>query len=319
MEGGRGVLGVCVGRVVEVEEVDGGLGGSGPGPWRLVPSALAPSGRGTEARGFLPGCGRLGRRGGGGPWLHSGGSSPVYLVPLWALFSSVWSRMGWALVSSRVWPSRLSGALLPWSSYFWRCHTTRICGPPLSPGSRRRYWIVPSHQIQSPVRSLRKGCWTSAPFSNPGYASGAGGAGGGGEDDEDAWSGWGGGNDGREDDEDALSGFAGWVGGGAGGREVATFPAWLGADAPLFPLARLGGTGGSGAGGAWGLKKGCVACWPGSLSGGSAGICMVAFAWLRVRSASLRTVSGGRLAIAVRPGCRQKGVGGGSSSWPWPA
>ena len=57
----------------------------------------------------------------------------MYLVPLWALFSSVRSRMGWALVSSRVWPSGLSGALLPWSSSFWRCQTTRICGPPVVP------------------------------------------------------------------------------------------------------------------------------------------------------------------------------------------
>ena len=30
---------------------------------------------------------------------------------------------------------------------------------------------MPSHQIQSPVWSLRKGCWNFAPFSNPGYAS----------------------------------------------------------------------------------------------------------------------------------------------------
>ena len=82
---------------------------------------------------------------------------------------------------------------------------------------------MPSHQIQSPVWSLRKGCWTFAPFSNPGYASGGGGAGGRREDDQDAWSGRGGGNDGREDDEDASSGFAGWVGWGAGGREVASF------------------------------------------------------------------------------------------------
>ena len=217
----------------------------------------------------------------------------MYLVPLWALFLPVRSRMGWALVSSRVWPSGLSGALLPWSSSFWWCQTTRICGPPLSPRSRRRYWIVPSHQIQSPVWSLQKVWWTFAPFSNAGYPSGGGGAGGGREDDEDACSGRGGGNDGRENDEDAWSGLARWVGWGAGGREVAAFPAWLGAGAPLFRLASLGGTGGSGAGGAWGLKKGCVACWPGSYSGGSAGACMFAFAWLRMRSASLRTVSGG--------------------------
>ena len=79
------------------------------------------------------------------------------LVPLWALSSSVRSRMGWALLSSKVWPSGLSEALLPWSSSFWRCQITRICTPLLGPSSRRRYWIVPSHQIQLPVWSLQKG------------------------------------------------------------------------------------------------------------------------------------------------------------------
>ena len=43
------------------------------------------------------------------------------------------------------------------SSSSWRCQITRICGPPLFPRSRRRYWIVPSHQIQSLVWSLLKG------------------------------------------------------------------------------------------------------------------------------------------------------------------
>ena len=62
---------------------------------------------------------------------------------------------------------------------------------------------MPSHQIQSPVWSLRKGCWTFAPFSTPRYALDGGGVGGGREDDEDAWSRWVRGNDGREDDEDA--------------------------------------------------------------------------------------------------------------------
>ena len=231
----------------------------------------------------------------------------MYLMPLWALFSSVRSLMGWALLSSRVWHSGLSGALLPWSSSFWQCQITRICGPLLSPRLRRRYWIVPSHQIQSPVWSLRKGCWTFAPLLNSGYAWGWGDAGGGREDDEDAWSGWGGGNDGREDDENAWSGFAGWVGGGAGGWEVAAFVAWLGAGAALFRLARLGGSGGGGAGGAWGWKKGCEACWPGSLSGDSAGVCMVDLAWLRVRSASLPTVSGGSVGDGSATGQLSKG------------
>ena len=43
---------------------------------------------------------------------------------------------------------------------------------------------MPSHQIQLPVWSLRKGCWTFVPFWNRGYVSG-----------------WGGACDGREDDE----------------------------------------------------------------------------------------------------------------------
>ena len=60
LEGGRGVLGVCDGRVVEVEEVDGGLGGGGAALWRLVPSALAPSGSGTGSRGLFAGWWALG-------------------------------------------------------------------------------------------------------------------------------------------------------------------------------------------------------------------------------------------------------------------
>ena len=136
----------------------------------LRPRPLPRQGGGLGPRNFLPGGGRLGRRGGGRPWLDSGGRSPVYLVPLWALFSSVRSLMGWALLSSKVWPSGLSGALLPWSGSFWRCKITLICTPLFGPRSRRRYWIVPSHQIQSPVWSSRKGCWTFAPFLNSGYA-----------------------------------------------------------------------------------------------------------------------------------------------------
>ena len=46
--------------LVEVEEVDGGLGGGGSGLWRLVPSALALSGRGTGAWGLFAGWWALG-------------------------------------------------------------------------------------------------------------------------------------------------------------------------------------------------------------------------------------------------------------------
>ena len=82
---------------------------------------------------------------------------------------------------------------------------------------------MPSHHIQSPVWSLRNGCWTFAPFLNSGYASGLGGGSGGRDDDEDAWSWWGGCGGGRDDDEDAWSGWGagaelvGRVGGAAGG------------------------------------------------------------------------------------------------------
>ena len=74
-----------------------------------------------------------------------------------------------------------------------------------------------------------------------------------------------------------------------------------------YQTVRLGGTGGSGAGGAWGLKKGCAACWSGSLSGGSAGVCIFAFAWLRMMSASLRTVSGGSVGHGSAAGLSSKG------------
>ena len=170
---------------------------------------------------------------------------------------------------------------------------------------------MPSHQIQSPVWSLRKGCWTLAPFSNPGYASDGADAGGGREDDEDAWSGWGGGNDGREDDEDAWSGFAGWVGGAAGVERLLL--SWLGWGRvrPFSVSLAWVGPEVVGPGGAWGRKKGCVACWLGSLSGRSAGVCMVAFAWLPLRSASLRTVSGGSVGHCSAAGLLLKGW------WRW--
>ena len=253
---------------------------------------------------------------GGRPWLHSEGSSPVYLVPLWALFSEGRSRMGWVLLSSKVWPSGLSGALLPWSSSFRGCQVTRICTPLLGPSPRRRYWIAPSHQIQSPVWSLRKGCGTFAPFLNSGYD---------------------------------------WVGAvlvGRGRMMRMLGPGWVvvvvgGRMMRILGLGLPGGSRGCGGLGGFcptvfsGLLEvgGGCACflsrslwcdwswwgWGGvgleegvrsmlSLSGHSAAVCMVAFAWLRVRLTSLRTVSGGCWAMAVRRSFCPEGGGDGRSS-----
>ena len=107
-------------------------------------------------------------------------------------------------------------------------------------------------------------------------------------------------------------GWGGWSGGVAGGWEVVALPSFLaslGAAAPLFCLARLAGTGGGGAGGACGWKKGCVACSPRCLSGGCAGVCMVALAWLPVSLASLRTVSGGSVGHGSAAGLLSNGWG----------
>ena len=106
----------------------------------------------------------------------------MYLVPLWALFSELTCRMGCVPLSSKLLPSGLSLAL-PLSSSRWRRRVTWICTPTFGPVPWRRYWIVPSHQIESPMCLLRKGCWTLVPFCNCAYASGWGGACGGRKDD----------------------------------------------------------------------------------------------------------------------------------------
>ena len=56
-----------------------------------------------------------------------------------------------------------------------------------------------------------------------------------------------------------------------------------------------------------GLEEESVACWPGSRSAGSAGVCMVAFARFPVRSTNLWTVSGGLWAMAMRVSCHSRG------------
>ena len=91
------------------------LGGAGWCCGGFRPRPLPYLGGGLGPGDFLPASGCLGRRSGGRPWLHSGGSFPVYLVPLWALFSSLRSRMAWALLSCKVspsWFSRGAGALV---------------------------------------------------------------------------------------------------------------------------------------------------------------------------------------------------------------
>ena len=158
-----------------------------------------------------------------------------------------------ALLSSKQSPGGLSGALLPWLSSFSQCEVTQICTLPFGPGSWRRYWIVPSHQIQAPLWLLRKACWTLVPFWKCGYCSGWGAACGGREDDEDASSGWAGGSGG------AQVGLGGKVGAGARGWQAGallSFSSLLGARGGLclfffvFAWAGLGvlGLGGGGLG-----------------------------------------------------------------------
>ena len=60
LKGGGGVPGVCDGRVVEGEEVDGSLDGRGLGLSGPSSRALAPSGRRTGARGLFAGWWALG-------------------------------------------------------------------------------------------------------------------------------------------------------------------------------------------------------------------------------------------------------------------
>ena len=52
--------------------------GAGRGFGGLCPRPLPRQGGGLGPGDVLPGCGRLGRRGGRRPWLQSWGSSPVY-------------------------------------------------------------------------------------------------------------------------------------------------------------------------------------------------------------------------------------------------
>ena len=105
LEGGSGLCGVCDGRLVEVEEVDRRLRGRRPGLWRPSSLALAPSGRRIEAWGRFAGWWALG-------WAWWGEA----LAPLWGEFPGLLGAPvglvlggdapdGWALLSSKVWPS----------------------------------------------------------------------------------------------------------------------------------------------------------------------------------------------------------------------
>ena len=75
---------------------------AGRGCGGLCPRPLPRQGGGLGLGDFLPVGGRLGRRGGGGALAPLRGELSSVFGALWALFSSVPSRMGWALVSSRV-------------------------------------------------------------------------------------------------------------------------------------------------------------------------------------------------------------------------
>ena len=68
--------------------------GAGRGCGGFRPRPLPRQGGGLGPGECLRGCERLVRRGGGRPWLSSGGSTPVYLVPLWALVSACGAGWG---------------------------------------------------------------------------------------------------------------------------------------------------------------------------------------------------------------------------------
>ena len=303
--GGGGVLGVCDSRVVEVEEVDGSLGGHGPRLWRPLFPYLAPSGRRSGAQGPFAGWWAPG-------WAWCGEA----LAQLWGEISGILGASVNLVLggdaSDGLGAVEVQGVAL-WLVWGAAALVELLLAVPLhpdlhplfGPGSWR-YWIVPSHQLQSPVRSLRKGFWALVLFGTVGTF----------------WA-WAvpvpGGRMMR-----MLRPGGGGLGGGRGGQEAAALPSilflWgLGQGASRFPGGCFGRTRAGGTGGAWGRKKGCVAWWLGSRSGNSAGVCMVAFTRLRVRSASFCMVSGGLWAMAVWVGCRRKGGGGGSSSWLLPA
>ena len=107
------------------------------------------------------------------------------------------------------------------------------------------------------------------------------------------------------------AGLPGGLGGVRGvGRLLLSWPGW-GRVRPFSVSLAWVGPEVVGLWGAWGWKKGSVACWPGSLSGGSGGVCMGALAWLRVRLASLRTVSGWSVGHGSAAGLLSKGW------WRW--
>ena len=204
LKGRGGVPGVCDGLVVHVEEVNGCVGGGGLRFQGYSSWALAPSWWRTGARGLLAVRGAL-------EWALAPFRGRIPRCTPCPCGPCCW--MGWVLLSSKVSPHGLSGALLPLSSRC-RCQVTRIGTPPFEPVLWRRYWIVHSHQIQSPVWLLRRGCWTHVPFWNSGYASGCGGASGRREDDKDARSEWEGGSGGAD------VGLGGGAGAGARAQAV---------------------------------------------------------------------------------------------------
>ena len=60
LERGSGVPGVCDGRLFEVREADGSLCWRGPGVWRPLSPALAPSRMRIWAQGYVARCWVLG-------------------------------------------------------------------------------------------------------------------------------------------------------------------------------------------------------------------------------------------------------------------
>ena len=123
---------------------------------------LPPQGGSLRVGDSLPGGGHSVRCGWGRLRLHLREVSVVYLVPPCALFSGLTHQMGWALLSSKVSPSAVSGEP-GWLSWGWRDHCTRICTPPYGPLPLRQTGLSLRTRFSRPCGCCRRVVGPSCP------------------------------------------------------------------------------------------------------------------------------------------------------------